>query len=188
MRNAVILHGKPDKEEYYEPKFPSASNFHWIPWLQKQLIVHDIKADTPEVPLAFDPQWNLWCKEVERFELTPNTTLVGHSCGGGFWVRYLSEHKDLHVGKVILVAPSLGDEKWGKEFFDFVMDGDLVKRTKGIIIFNSDNDSDSIQDAVKKIRTSIPDIEYREFHLGHFTHKDMATSEFPELLEECLNS
>lgn len=187
MKNAILLHGKPSKEEYYDPTFPSCSNYHWFPWLQKQLLVKDIKADTPEVPMAFDPQWELWCKEVERFEMTPDTMLVGHSCGGGFWVRYLSEHKDLKVGKVILVAPSLG-LSWGpggEKFFEgFTIDPELVSRTKGVTIFASDNDDPAILQAVKEIREKVLGITYKEFHLGHFTHKDMQTNEFPELLEE----
>lgn len=31
---AIILHGMPDKEEYYDPANPSQSNRHRIPWLQ----------------------------------------------------------------------------------------------------------------------------------------------------------
>jgi predicted alpha/beta hydrolase family esterase len=189
MKNAIILHGKPGKEEYYDPQIPSASNYHWIPWLQKQLIVKGIAAQTPEVPLAFDPQWGLWCKEVERFEITPETILVGHSCGGGFWVRWLSEHPDVKVGKVVLVAPSLG-YRWGdggEDFFEgFKIDPELASRTKGITIFNSDNDNEAIHQAVKEIREQSKGIDYREFHLGHFTEGSMKTPEFPELLEELL--
>ena len=51
--------------------------------------------------MAFQPKWDLWVREVERFDLTPETLIVGHSCGGGFWVRYLSEHPKLKVGKVV---------------------------------------------------------------------------------------
>lgn len=185
MKNAILLHGKPGKEEYYDANFPSCSNYHWFPWLQKQLLVRDIKADTPEVPYAYDPQWELWCKEVERFEITPETTLVRHSCGGGFWVRYLSEHKDLKVGKVVLVAPSLGFSWDNRGFFDFAIDPNLVSRTRDLTIIFSDNDSQSILDAVKTIREKVPGINFTEIKgKGHFTHKDMETVEFPELLEE----
>jgi hypothetical protein len=187
MRNVIILHGKPEKDEYYDPKFPSASNSHWLPWLQKQLTVNGIKADTPEVPMAFNPQWDLWVKEVERFEITPNTILIGHSCGAGFWVRYLSEHKDLSVSKVVLVAPSLGKDWDNHDFFDFTIDSEISKRTKSIIVFYSDNDKQSILDTVKTLQQTIPSINIREFHgLGHFTYEDMKTSEFPELLTEIL--
>src|ERR1035437_2663493 len=126
MKNAILLHGRPGKEEYYDSNIPSASNAHWFPWLQKQLLVHDVKADTPEVPFAYEPKWELWTKEVERFEIGPETLLVGHSTGAGFWVRYLSEHKDLKVGKVILVAPYLDMEKEEEpEFFDFELDRNM---------------------------------------------------------------
>jgi hypothetical protein len=33
MKNAIILHGGPDKQEYYDPETPSQSNMHWLPWL-----------------------------------------------------------------------------------------------------------------------------------------------------------
>lgn len=187
--NAILLHGKPGKEEYYDASTPSCSNYHWFPWLQKQLLIKDIKADTPEVPYAYDPQYDLWVREVERFEIGPDTTLVGHSCGGGFWVRYLSEHKDLKVGKVILVAPSLNTEKtWGKKFFDFTIDPSLIDRVKELVIFNSTNDKPSIHEAVQIIRSELPGLTYREFQgMGHFTVDDMPTSTFPELLEACIS-
>jgi uncharacterized protein len=187
MKSAIILHGKPDKEEYYNPQFPSSSNYHWIPWLQKQLIINEIKADTPEVPHAFEPQYPLWKKEFERFEVTPQTILVGHSCGGGFLVRWLSENKNIKAGKVILIAPSLDVERaWSTDFFEFEIDPDLAKRTSSVTIFNSDTDADSIQKAVKILREKITGIKYREFaNYGHFTHEDIPV-EFPELLEECL--
>lgn len=189
MKNAIILHGKPGKEEYYDSKTPSSSNYHWIPWLQKQLIVHNIKADTPEAPYAYDPQWNLWCKEVERFEIGPETILVGHSAGGGFWFRWLSENKNVKVGRVVLIAPSYGLSKnWvGSDFFKYKIDPNLVKRTSGLVIFYSDDDEQTTIDSVKKYVREVPGIDVHEFHgYGHFTHKDMKTSEFPELLEECL--
>ena len=107
MKNAIILHGQPGKEEYYNPERPSMSNAHWIAWIQAQLLKNDIAAATPEVPFAFKPEWELWKQEVERFDINPDTILIGHSRGGEFWLRYLSENKDIRVGKVILVAPSL---------------------------------------------------------------------------------
>src|SRR5437868_5157085 len=132
MKNAVILHGKPTKEEYYAHNAPSMSNSHWLPWLQKQLLNENIAAATPEVPFSFDANWKTWCQEVERFDIGPDTALVGHSCGGGFWVRYLSEHQNLLVGRVVLVAPWLDpDHDETGDFFDFTPDKKLAGRTKG---------------------------------------------------------
>ncbi len=94
MRNAIILHGKPDpgQEEYYNPNFPSASNSHWLPWLQKQLMIHDIATQTPEMPYSWQPDYAIWQKEFERYDVTAETIVVGHSCGAGFIVRWLSQH------------------------------------------------------------------------------------------------
>lgn len=187
MSNAILLHGKPGRDDYYDPAQPSSSNYHWFPWLQKQLIVKDIKADTPEVPFAFEPRYDLWVKEVERFEMTPETMLVGHSCGGGFWVRYLSENPEIEVGKVVLVAPSLGLHWEDRAFFDFEIDPTLVARTKGLTIFYSNIDKQPTLDAVAIFKEKLSGAKFTQFdNYGHFTHLEMPSSEFPELLEEIL--
>lgn len=188
MRNAIILHGQPSKKEYYDPKMPSMSNAHWIPWLQGQLLKKDIAAATPEVPFAHEPNWDLWKKEVERFEIKSDTLIVGRSRGGEFWLRYLSENKYLEVGRVILVAPSLGWCDSGDLYFgQFEIDPNLAERTDGLVLFHSDNDDKGIQASVKELREKVKNLKYREFHLGHFTSGSMGTTEFPKLLEELIN-
>ena len=189
MKNAIILHGGPDKDEYYDPNIPSESNSHWLPWLQKQLIVKDILAVTPEVPFAFDRNWPVWQKEVERFEIGPETILVGHSTGAGFWIKYLSIHPELNVAKVVLVAPWTDPlQEHTKNFFDdFDIDPNFVSRTKGVTVFISDDDQDDIQETVRILRQTVKDVEYTEFQgYGHFTMGSMHTAEFPELLVEAL--
>lgn len=188
MKNAIILHGRPSKKEYYDSEAPSMSNAHWIPWLQGQLLKHDIAAVTPEVPFAYVPKWELWVKEVERFEIDPNTVLIGHSTGAGFWVRWLSENPEMKVGKVVLVAPYLDIEKESiPDFFNFEIDKNMVSRTKGLMIFHSDNDDPEMQSTVKFLRKYLKGHQYREFrNYGHFTYKALQTHKFPELLEECL--
>jgi predicted alpha/beta hydrolase family esterase len=188
MGNAIILHGRPTRAEYYDAKWPSMSNSHWLPWLQKQLILKDIFAATPEVPLAYEPLWERWVREVERFDITSDTILVGHSCGAGFWVRYLSEHKDLRVGKVFLVAPWIDVEQDDPSgFFTFELDPNIAARTNGLTIFHSSNDVAEIQTSVAKLRQKLNGINYREFDdKGHFTHKYLPDDTFPELLEAIL--
>lgn len=184
MRTALILHGKPSKDEYYDSLEPSASNAHWYPWLQKQLSVHGLKADTPEVPLAFDPTWDLWVNEVERFEINQDSLLIGHSTGGGFWIRYLSEHPEIYVHKLILVAPWLNVHRENPfTFFDFTVDENLIERVGSFIIFTSDNDDQDIKHSVNFLREKFPSANLKEFHdYGHFCLTDMKTVEFPELL------
>ncbi|NND65590.1 MAG: hypothetical protein HKM24_06465, partial [Gammaproteobacteria bacterium] len=57
MKNAIIIHGTCDKDEYYSDKYPSLSNSHWLPWLQKQLLVRDIAAVTLEIANAWQPNY-----------------------------------------------------------------------------------------------------------------------------------
>src|SRR5689334_6760566 len=104
MKNAIILHGKPSKERYYELSFPASSNYYWIPWLQKQLIIKDIVTATPEVPNNWIADYYVWLKEFERYDVHSETILVGHSCGGGFLLRWLSEHPQIAPTKVVLAA------------------------------------------------------------------------------------
>lgn len=185
MKNAIIVHGRPGREEYYSDKFPSSSNFCWIPWLQKQLIIHDIKADTPEMPFAFDPNYELWKKEFERFDITPETILVGHSAGCNFLLRWLSEHADTRVESVILVAPSIDPlKKRGTEFYNFEIDQSLSTRIQRFFLVASDHDSDGVNETVNILRKKFPEISFKEFPgYGHFILKDMGTEKFPELVD-----
>ncbi len=191
MKNAILFPGRPDKEEYYSPEYPTNSDSHWFPWLSKQLQINDIFAVVIEVPQPYSPRYDVWKREFEKFDITPETVLVGHSCGGGFLVRWLSENKDRKVGKVVLVAPWINPENNPlsdtADFFDFEMDPDLVGRTADMIIFNSDNDQETVHQSVQIIRNAVKNIIYRELqNKGHFCYDDLKTVEFPELLEEIL--
>jgi predicted alpha/beta hydrolase family esterase len=187
MRRALILHGKPDRESYNQAGF-AASRSHWFPWLKRELEAQGIAAATPEVPDAWDPRYATWQAALELYDLTPEMLLVGHSCGGGFLVRWLSEHRNARVGKVVLVAPWIDPGRAETtDFFDFVIDPGLAARTRGLVIFNSDNDVAPIQESVRIIRATVAGARYREFHgYGHFCREDLKTEEFPELLEELL--
>ena len=192
MKQAILVHGRPDKDEYYNPKYPSPSNSHWFPWLTKQLQVNDIFTVALEIPNPWQPRYDVWKTELERFEITHETILVGHSCGAGFIVRWLSEDSKRKVGKVILVAPWLNPENNPEydmgDFFDFEINPNIVDQTAGITIFNSDNDMETIHRSVDRIRSIVKEIDYKEFHNhGHFCTEDMQTDEFPELLQAIIS-
>lgn len=186
MKTAIIFHGMPDKEGYFRKDGDSESNCHWLPWLQKQLIINGVLAQTPEMPEPYIPNYEKWCSVFEQFKVDEETDLIGHSCGGGFLLRWLSKNK-VKVGKVVLIAPwidpmnELGDEN---SFFDFEIDTKLTERVDSIHIFNSSNDDDVIHKSVEKIVEKLPDAQLLEFkNKGHFTLSGMGTREFPELFE-----
>jgi predicted alpha/beta hydrolase family esterase len=189
MKSAILIHGWGSKEGFYNPERPTESNSHWFPWLSKQLMIRDIHTVSLEMPNSHYPIYEIWKKELERFDIDEDTILVGHSCGGGFIVRWLSENTKC-VGKVVLVAPWLGqepDRDFDEKFFDFKLDPDFVSRTKGVTVMNSTDDNDVIQQTVNVLMNEVSGCKHIEFtDKGHFTLNDLGTVEFPELLEELL--
>lgn len=183
MKTAIILHGKPSKKEYFNPRSAAQSNKHWLPWIQRQLILREVLAQTPELPEAYEPEYEKWRRVFEQFEIDDETMLIGHSCGGGFLVRWLSESKT-KVGKVALIAPWLDpDHELNTPFFDFEIDSDLVDRTRGAGVFFSADDDEDILISVDRLK-KVKGIHIKEFKdKGHFTLGDMKTEKFPELLE-----
>ncbi|PIP34696.1 hypothetical protein COX21_01515 [Candidatus Falkowbacteria bacterium CG23_combo_of_CG06-09_8_20_14_all_41_10] len=183
MKNAVIIHGICDEDEYFSDKYPSLSNSHWLPWLQKQLLMKNILTQTPEMPEAYKPEYDKWVKEFERYEVNKDTVLIGHSCGGGFLLRWLSENK-IKINKLVLVAPWL-DPKREKttSFFDFEIDKDIKERTAEIHLLVSKDDKENILKSVEIIKKSLPNVLCHEFLTsGHFCFSDIKTDKFPELL------
>ena len=81
MKNAIIIHGMPSKEEYFEVGRSSSSNNQWLPWLQAKLVKQNILAQTPEMPEPYNPKYEEWKKVFEQFDVNEETILVGHSCG-----------------------------------------------------------------------------------------------------------
>ncbi|MCF7843844.1 alpha/beta hydrolase [Candidatus Gracilibacteria bacterium] len=187
MKSAIILHGMPSKEEYFNCDRSSQSNSHWLPWLQQQLIVNGVLTQTPELPEPYLPVYEEWCKVFEQFTIDEDTTLVGHSCGAGFLLRWLSENK-IEVGKVVLVAPWFDPVKEiQNNFFDFEIDRDILQRVEVMSIFVSSDDEKTVLDSVEIITKQLPQVEVKRFEgKGHFTFGDMKTEKFPELLEYIL--
>ena len=191
MKNAILVPGRPDKDEHYDPARPSNSEDHWFSWLKRQLILKDIHAVSIEPPFPFRPRYDEWKREFERFDVTNDTLLVGHSCGGGFLIRYLSEQKNVQAGKVILVAPWINPDSYEvsdtADFFDFEIDPDFPSRTNGVTVFISSDDEPSVVKTVKILKATVSNLDIRQYNdKGHFTQKDLASREFPELLELAL--
>jgi len=184
MKTAIIVHGMTSRKEYFDPAKPSQSNKHWLAWAQNQLIVNGILAQTPEMPEPYEPDYDKWCSVFEQFHIDENTALIGHSCGGGFLVRYLSEH-DVRVGKVALVAPWLNPNRaLTTSIFDFEIDGRLVEKTHGVALFYSTDDDPDILTSVGILKAKLPTLQIKDFtDKGHFTYGAMKTEQFPELVD-----
>jgi predicted alpha/beta hydrolase family esterase len=185
MNDVLLIHGKPSEEEYRDLSGPSPSNRHWLPWLQHALLAHGRMTQTPEMPEPYEPQYEEWKKTFEQFSLHENTIIVGHSCGAGFILRWLSENTGQKLKKIILVAPSLGLDWEHRGFMDFNIKQSIEANVGEIIIFVAKNDRPGIQKAADIIATKLPKSSTRLFDTGgHFTYSGLGREEFPELLEE----
>lgn len=187
MKTALLLHGMPGEAEYYDMKTPCGSNCHWFPWIQKQLIVNDYHVWAPDIYHSYSPEYLIWKQEIERYTFNSDSLMVGHSCGAGFLLRWLSENK-LSPSKVVLVAPWIDPlHRISSDFFDFKFDFQLPERTR-LTIYFSDNDHDEVNQSVEIINAKYPNITYRNFEgYGHFCSSDIGSNEFPELLEDLLS-
>lgn len=188
MKTAIIIHGYNDKSEYLDKSRPAASNDHWIPWIQRQLLLKGIETQTPEMPGFYEPNYKKWSKMLERFDLNEDTILVGHSCGGGFLVRWLSEN-NIKIGKVVLVAPWLDPEKRiDPNFFKFEIDSNISSRTAGLTIMYSTDDDPTIIKSIEILKSKLVNVNFQEFKdKGHFVLGDLKTEKFPELLSVLLD-
>lgn len=187
MKQVIIIHGLTDEEEFYSDGYLSPSNAHWIPWVQKQLNKKDVLSQALEMPKPYFPDYKDWSEVFSQIKISKETILIGHSCGAGFLVRYLSEHPEIIPEKVILIAPWIDTDNYlrdqGNTFFDFNINSSISHRTKVHIMISSD-DEQYIHDSVKIITTEISGISMHEFSdKGHFTEPDLKGKEFPELLE-----
>lgn len=178
MKHTILVHGAPEKEEYLDPHTPSPSNSHWFPWLQKELSLRNVVCQAFEYPKPYDPAYEAWEAVFNQHTLDEDTTLIGHSCGGGFLLRYLTEHPDVKVCKVFLIAPWLDPaHTFTQHFFDFEIPQDLADKND-IHIFMSHDDEETVLASIQMIKKQMPNAHYHEYeNKGHFTNQT-----FPELL------
>lgn len=188
MVQAIIIHGTCSEEEYFDVSSPALCHKHWIPWLHKQLLIKGIHTQTPQMPLAYKPDYSQWKEMFEKVLDEDTKILVGHSCGGGFLTRWLSEnHRSFDT--VILIAPWLDpDRVKTTDFFEFQIDNKLSQRIKNLKLFISTDDDSDIIKSFNIITSEIADIDVVTFtDKGHFTEKTMKSTKFPELLSAIIN-
>jgi len=189
MVNCIIIHGSNSTEKSAKED-PPENERHWKPWLKENLERNGIRTSNELYPEDWLPDYNKWKKIFEKNTINENTTLVAHSAGTAFILRWLSENKE-KVDKVILIAPSvIKTDKYkgpgSSNLKDFVYDSSLKKYFNKLVIIYSDNDMEKINESVSQIHSKLGGELIQIKGMGHFTMRDMGTDEFPELLEEVL--
>lgn len=191
MKTAIIIHGIDETRSDLMGMPDSPSNSHWFPWLQWKMIRRGILAQTPEMPNPYMPDMNYdeWEKTFEQFKVDENTTLIGHSNGGGFLLKYLSRHPNVRARQLVMIAPWIdvdGEHPTFHKGYELApnLPSQLDKQKGGVSLLYSTDDMGIITKSVEKIKSVYGDkINYTEFSdKGHFCIGDIGP-EFPELLE-----
>jgi len=128
-------------------------------------------------------EWKIWFEKTVAI-LNDNFILIGHSLGGIFIAKYLSENKIAKkIIATILVAPPHGDIIGGESLGSFNLLNDLKlfgEQASSITIFFSRDDVVVPIEHMAKYQNDLPEAKYIVFDdRGHFN-----TLEFSELVEE----
>lgn len=135
-----------------------------------------IRLQMPNRMNARYAEWEIYFKRY--LELVSNkVTVVGHSLGALFLVKFFSKNKDfsLKIEKLILVAVPFGGQGSNLDVVDFSLSDEKFTLPFSTTLFSSDNDplvpqNDTIryQELIQKLKViNIP-------NRGHFSEKDFA--------------
>lgn len=129
-------------------------------------------------------EWKLWFEKHIPY-LDEKVVLVGHSLGGTFLAKFLSENKfPKTILGLFLVAPAFDDEHVDESMGDFIINGpDLVKihqQTPHVFLYHSEDDPIVPFIDLSKFQKYLTDAHVRVFKdLGHFRQEH-----FPELVQD----
>ncbi|MFA7253107.1 MAG: alpha/beta hydrolase [Patescibacteria group bacterium] len=184
--NCIIIHGGPGDEK------PSIDHkmgeMHWMGWAKERLNSLGIETTNPAMPDPWNPRYEDYKKEFEKFLVDENTILIGHSRGCAFLVHWLGDSKQ-KIKKLILVAPwkvsvdDIGEEKLKTKFYDFKIDPSIKDRAGEIVYFTSNDEDIEGKESLKIYHDAIGGKIIELPNHGHYTLEDMGTDEFPELID-----
>ena len=128
-------------------------------------------------------EWKIWFEKLIPF-LEDEVTLVGHSLGGIFLVKYLSENSfPKRVRAIFLVASPYDTEGTDDSLVDFTLlraPGNLTEQSGKIFLYHSEDDPIVPFSNLRKYEKELPSAKVRILKdRGHFLQE-----EFPELVED----
>lgn len=140
---------------------------------------------SPRMPNAQNAKYGEWKLWFEKFIplLDPNPILIGHSLGGIFLAKYLSE--EIYPGKIkatfLIAAPySTRDHEPIGDFILTTPRAKLAAQAGQLFLYHSKDDMVVPFTSLERYRQELPDAHIRVFEdRGHFN-----TETFPELVEE----
>lgn len=186
INNCIILHGGRPKEDTRQELDEEVG---WFFWLQKQLEKQGIGVEVPLMPKQNQPVYSEWKEIFDKFSVTENSVLVGHSAGCAFLVRWLGETKR-KIKKLILVAPAKTLEPENQnmqDIYEFFIDSSISERVDEVTIIVSDDDMPRIQRSAEIYEKELGAEKIVLSGKGHFLKSQTGTDEFLEVLEKILD-
>ncbi len=159
--------------------------------LQKFGLANKFDVISPRMPNSQNSryiEWKNWFEKLIPF-LKKDITLIGHSLGGIFLIKYLSENKfPKKIHAVMLVAaPYETKNQKGLTSNNFILGKDLYKlskQCKNLYFYHSKDDAVVPFSDLKKFKAIFPDANFSIFNnRGHFN-----SEVFPELIEDLIES
>ena len=140
----------------------------------------------PQMPNKTNAQydeWKLWMDKIIPF-LNDDVIMIGHSLGGAFVAKYLSENKfPKKIKGVFLVSAVYDKDSDGYSLVSFSLPGKLNLQTENIYLHHSKDDPVVPFSTLNKFEKALPQAHSRMFE----DRKHINQEEFPELVKDILS-
>lgn len=193
-KQVVVIHGGDNFETYeeyldflktFDLKLEHLLRSGWKQSLQGKLGT-SYQIVKPEMPNSWNArykEWKIWFEKILNL-VDKELILVGHSLGGIFLAKYLSEDKlDKDISGVFLIAAPFDEKDADYKLLDFNLSNDLTRfsdQARQIFLYHSKNDDQVPFSDLGKYAKVLPKAKIRIFQdRGHFNQE-----EFPELIED----
>ena len=192
-KQIVVIHGG-DTFESYEEYLKFIENWEidferyrlnkrdWKETIAEK-IGSDFEVIRPKMPNERNAQYSEWKIWFEKFigKLEFEVFLVGHSLGGSFLVKYLSENNSPKIIKaVFLIAAVFDKDIYGYGLASFSLPEKLDLQTDKIYLYHSKDDPVVSFSGLERFKKKLKGSAVREFtNRGHFNQEEL-----PELLED----
>ncbi len=188
-KQIIVIHGGETFDTYeeyidflknFEFDFERLKKKGWKDSIQEDL-GDEFEIIKPQMPSQWNAkylEWKIWFEKLIPF-FADEVVLVGHSLGGIFLAKYLSENDfPKKIKGTFLVAPPFDDQESEYSMADFVLPESLEKLEKQggkIFLYHSKDDDVVSFDDFEKYKNALPNAQTRIFEdRGHFSQEEFS--------------